>query len=309
MENFTQTSGENLYLLCKKYGELVLRYRNKFAGLLPEVYRRRLYKKKGFGSIFEFAAKLAGMSEEQVRRVLNLEKKFEEMPVLREMLVNGEIGVSKMVKVASIATIENQEFLATQVKLLSHRALETFVRDEKFVRQDSASVRANTNLSQNPQNASRGTDGDRNGASSDASAIGDRNSGNRLRELQLNSEVIQKLLQLQRKGIDINELILEFLNKREMEIAQEKEKLSAEAKPTGSRHIPAQIQNLLKKEFGTKCSIEWCCREAHEIHHSQRFGLSRRHDPKYLAPFCEEHHAIAHSIDQKYVEKKISKPP
>lgn len=291
MENFTQTPDEKLFLICKEYGELALRYRNKFAGLLPEVYRRRLYKKKGFGSIFEFAAKLAGMSEEQVRRVLNLEKRFEEMPALKEMLVNGKASVSKMAKIASIATAENQEFLATQVKLLSHRALETLVRDEKFVRRDDEFVRANTSPHQNPQNASGGANSAANGS-------------NDTEELKLSPEVTQKLLQLQQKGIDINEFILEFLNKREIEIAQEKEKLSAEAKPTESRHIPVRIQNLLKKEFGTKCSIEWCCREAEEIHHTQRFSLSRRHDPKYLAPFCEEHHAIAHSIDQKYVEKK-----
>lgn len=29
----------------------------KFIGLLPEVYRRKLYEKKGFSSIFEFGAR------------------------------------------------------------------------------------------------------------------------------------------------------------------------------------------------------------------------------------------------------------
>lgn len=127
MNNISKTSDESLFFLCKKYGEIALKYRNKFAGLLPEVYRRRLYKKKGFTSIFEFAAKLSGMSEEQVRRVLNLEKRFEEMPVLHGLLVNGEVSVSKLSKVASIATVKNQDFLASQVKLLPRTALETLV--------------------------------------------------------------------------------------------------------------------------------------------------------------------------------------
>lgn len=273
------TSDEKLFLLCKQYGELALRYRNKFAGLLPEVYRRRLYKKKGFGSIFEFAAKLAGMSEEYVRRVLNLEKRFKEIPVLREILVSGEVSVSKMAKIASIATPENQEFLASQIKLLPRSALETLARDERHYK----NVPGNTNLSQNSQNANRGV------------------NGGGVEELKLNSEVTQKLLKLQQKGIDINELILEFLKKREIEIAQEKEKLANEAKTTDSRYIPVQVRNILTKEYGTKCSVEWCHHEATEIHHSQRFSFSRRHNPKYLAPFCEEHHAIAHSIDQQYV--------
>ena len=127
-------------------------------------------------------------------------------------------------------------------------------------------------------------------------------------ELQLSRAVKQKLLELQQSGIDIDTLILEFLEKREIEIVQEKEKLSVEAKPASSRYIPISVRNFLKKEFGTKCSIEWCHREAKEIHHSQRFSLTKRHDPKYLAPFCEEHHAIAHSIDQKYIARKIHSP-
>ncbi|PIZ76245.1 hypothetical protein COY05_01630, partial [Candidatus Peregrinibacteria bacterium CG_4_10_14_0_2_um_filter_38_24] len=67
---------ENLYALCKTYGERTRIWRQKFAGLLPEVFKRKLYEKKGFHSIFEFAKKLAGMSEEQTRLVLNLEKRF-----------------------------------------------------------------------------------------------------------------------------------------------------------------------------------------------------------------------------------------
>ncbi|MBU0667766.1 hypothetical protein KJ951_01865 [Patescibacteria group bacterium] len=47
-----------LYGLCKEYGARALEARRRFTGLLPEVYKRRLYAKKGFGSIFEFAAKL-----------------------------------------------------------------------------------------------------------------------------------------------------------------------------------------------------------------------------------------------------------
>ena len=98
---------QELYKLCCKYGAAALEARRKFAGLLPEILRRRLYEKKGFGSIYEFAAKLAGMSREQVQRVLQLERKFEDKPVLKELLVNGEESVNKLARVASIATPEN----------------------------------------------------------------------------------------------------------------------------------------------------------------------------------------------------------
>lgn len=273
-QSVSALTDENLFQLCQKLGERARLWRQKFAGLLPEVYKRRLYGKKGFGSIFEFAKKLAGMSEEQVRRVLNLEKKFEAMPILRNMLVNGDVSINKLAKVASIATSENQELLADQVKLLPCRALETLVRD----------VHVNTNPQQNLQNATAGF------------------SPEFSHELNLSPQVGQKLLELQQKGIDINALLLEFLAKRELEIAQEKEKLSAMAKPTKSRYIPAEIRKFLKKEYGEKCSIEHCHRAAQVIHHAQRFSLAKKHNPKYLAPLCEEHHKIAHSIDAKFHE-------
>lgn len=78
-------------------------WRQKFLGLLPEVYKRRLYEKKGFGSIFEFAKKLAGVSEEQVRLVLNLEKRFEDKPILKALLVEGTVSVNKLARIVSIA--------------------------------------------------------------------------------------------------------------------------------------------------------------------------------------------------------------
>ena len=57
---------EKLYELAKLYGRNALVWRQKFMGLLPEVEKRKLYERKNFGSIFEFAYKLAGFSEQQL---------------------------------------------------------------------------------------------------------------------------------------------------------------------------------------------------------------------------------------------------
>src|SRR3989338_493176 len=122
---------EKLYELARLYGRNALVWRQKFMGLLPEVEKRKLYERKGCGSIFEFAYKLAGLSEQQVRTALNLEKRFEGLPVLRGLLVEGKVSVSKLVRVASIATATNEGELAEAVQLLPQKALETFVRDER----------------------------------------------------------------------------------------------------------------------------------------------------------------------------------
>ncbi|MFA5793201.1 MAG: hypothetical protein WC897_05040, partial [Candidatus Gracilibacteria bacterium] len=85
----TQLSDKELLKLCEEFGKRALLWRRKFIGLLPEVKRRRLYEKRGFNSIFEFAFKLAGLSQDQVKRVLNLDEKFVNKPALHNLLVSG----------------------------------------------------------------------------------------------------------------------------------------------------------------------------------------------------------------------------
>ncbi len=126
-------------------------------------------------------------------------------------------------------------------------------------------------------------------------------TGMRAQTLSLNEEVRGRLVELQEKGIDINELISVALNKREEEIAEEK------AQPVGpatSRPVPVKTERLLAKEHGTKCSIPTCKKPSVVIHHTQTFALSHRHDPNYLAPLCKEHHEIAHMINLKVREKR-----
>lgn len=320
--DFSNVTDENLFNLCRQYGERARFWRQKFIGLLPEVYKRKLFEKKGFGSIFEFAKKLAGLSEEQVRRVLSLEKRFDKMPVLKSLLVNGEVSVNKLARVASIANQENQEFLAGKVKILSQGAVETLVRDESWARKMEG--------------------GDQNGLFDSGIEGESVRTHTSIDVLRLSPEVQQKLLELQQKGIDINNLFLEFLKKREEEIAQKKEKIAKKVlqkeqqklaqtqkvkgdameevseyileKPTILKtrvrsHIPISVVKILKEEYGTKCALKSCQKSAENIHHTLPFAISNSHDPKFLAPLCREHHELAHAVDvncQKFRWRKYS---
>jgi hypothetical protein len=326
---------ENLFTLCKKYGEQALEARRKFLGLLPEVNKRRLYEKKGFTSIFEFAAKLAGVSQEQVRRVLNLEKKFEDTPILKSMLENGEVSLNKLVKIASIATSENQENLAEQVKVLPCRALETLVRDERngiqmavgisYMVEGGAAGYQNKNRFQEPlfKLESRRTplrsvravhvntrvQSNITGVNGRGLQNNPQTQVNNRMELisEFTDETISKLLELKRKGLEINKIINEMLEKRELGISQQKEEIAAKAKPTESRYISAKIKTLIRKEHGNKCSAPNCPHPAKITHHTNRFSLTHIHDPRFLAPLCREHHLIAHSIDNNFWEILKSK--
>ncbi len=248
------------------YGTNALVWRRKFVGLLPEINRRKLYERKGCVSIFEFAAKFAGLSHDQVKIALNLEERFSELPALHGLLTSGEVSINRLVRIAGIATPENHKELSVIVQKLPQKAVETFVRDQK------------------PQ-------------------VEMELTGLRAQELGLNEELCQKLLELKEKGIDVNELFLKTLEHREEEIAEEK---SVPVQPAKSRRIPIKIQRLVKKEFGTKCSIQTCKKPSEQIHHTQTFALSRAHDPNYLAPLCREHHTIAHAINLKVQEKRFA---
>lgn len=256
-----------LYRKAKFYGKNALLWRQKFMGLLPEVNRRRLYEKKGFPSIFMFAYKLAGLSEEQVRRVLCLEKRFEALPVLQGLLVSGEVSVNKLARVASVATPENEQNLAEAVKVLPQSAVETLIKDGSNKPQmDTKTVRAH--------------------------------------DLKLSPELMERLLALQEKGININEILTEFLDRREQEIAEEKIAIAEELPERQTRPIPARTRRVLSQEHGSKCSIHSCTKPAEHIHHTQTFALSHRHDPHYLAPLCKDHHLLAHAINMKVQERR-----
>ncbi len=271
-------SDNELLARCVYYGEEARKWRNKFLGLLPEVARRELYGKKGFESIFHFAFVVGGVSGKQVIRVLRLHERFRDTPTLQVLLESGEVGVHKMERIASIAEPKNQEFLANQVQMLSKQALDTLVRDEKRFIPDSPYVRK----IELPH------------------------------QFILAKDIEEELEELHNRGIDVNDELRLFLTQRREHIDNEKVRLGEladEQLSVPGRYISVAIRNILKEEYGNKCSINGCNKPSNDIHHLQRFGYVRRHDPRLMAPLCREHHQIAHSIDVKVQEIKKSRPP
>jgi hypothetical protein len=190
LRSVQELSNGQIYTLAKQYGENAKLWRQKFTGLLPEVERRAVWKEQGFSSIFEFAFKLAGLSEAQVRVALNLDQRFSDKPALRTLLEEGTVSIHKLVRVQAVATSESAEFWAEQVQALPKKALETLVRDER-------AVPALPGQTQTPT---------------------------------LSENVKARLSELEAKGIDVNALLTEFLDQREAEIEAEKQTLGEAAK-------------------------------------------------------------------------------
>lgn len=291
-------SDKELYKKCVMYGRQALRARRKFIGLLPEVYKRRIYQRKGFASIYEFAAKLAGISNEQVNRVLSLEKRLVDTPVLREALAEGNISVNKLLRLVPIVTSKNQVQLAKKAEVLSSRALEVFVKDYK--REKTGDFEKGKGLMEvKTRDESVHVHGPQS-----------------IQTLHLAPDVEAELVQMQEKGLDVNEILRQFLRERKMKIDQTKRELAIkqareyeEKSMIGmhaKRYIPAEIRRIIKAEHGTQCTAPGCNKKAENLHHEKPFIIFRSNDPRYLKPLCRAHHEIVHSEDEKVLKDKRS---
>ncbi len=126
-------NNKELHNLALKYGSLSLKYRRLFIGLIPEINRRKLYNKHGMHSIFEYAAKIAGVSNLTVEKVLRISSKLKDKPHLREKFEKGEIGWAKMEIIAHIATPEDEAIWAEKAKQMSCNALRVHIHDTNLV--------------------------------------------------------------------------------------------------------------------------------------------------------------------------------
>ena len=327
----------DLLTLYEKYGTQAKFWYRKFLGLLPEINRRRIYEKRKCSSICEFAGKFGGVTKEQTERVICIERTLLEngMEQLREMLTAGEISMHKLTRVMSVVNKENEKILVHAVKNLPQDSLETYVRDLKnHVRNETGeNVRSHTFAPDKPQgqanlifeNSEYEEGNEKNGNLSAAKndenvrqeeVQNDTPNIKQLFDLGLHSEVVQRLNGLKAKGFDINAMLTGLLDGREETIAQEKQEVAQEQeqKERGksekgeeiSRHIPRKVEKILQKEFGKKCAVRGCGKNAEHIHHTARFELTHSHNPYFMAPFCKRHHDIAHLMDERFLEMKTA---
>lgn len=283
-----ELSDSELYTLCKDYGLQARVWRRRFAGLLPEVLQRDLHRRRGYGSLYEFAFKLAGMSSASVDKILGLADKLADKPVLREQLVSGSQGWSKIEKVAYIATPETDKEWAEKVETMTQQGLEAYVR------------------------ASRGFTEIENGEDHTLKS----GPGNTFRLEQWGSmsfpvspEVEKKLrllkYQLERdKGVTLtfNEVFQALLaqeaggeQKAQVVIQVCPECAARKAQEATGRAIPIGVRRILEAMYHGLCGFPECTKPATSLHHTRRYSLDARHDHKSIVPLCKAHERLVHS--------------
>jgi len=280
-----QITDNELYAKCKEYGLNARLWRRKFAGLLPEVDHRRLHRKKGFASIYEFAFKLCGMSQRSVDKVLNLSEKLADKPLLREQLESGAQSWSKIEVVASVAKPETDKEWAEKVDRLSFRALRTYVIEsqrENLTEQELDSYLTGAGQVQNDFEWSQ-------------------LSFKLKRELEHKLRVIKRDLEKEKKeALTFGEVIEHLLENQGsgnpvavIKVCPECAKKKGQEATT--RHIPQQVQNLLRAKYQDKCVFRGCNLPSTSWHHTRRFALESNHDPDFIVPLCVDHERLVHS--------------
>lgn len=287
-----------LYKRCQEYGLNAKIWMRKFAGLLPEVYRRRLYKRRGYVSIHEFAAKLAGMSERSVDKILNLNERLKNTPLLHYKLISGEAGWSKIEKVASIASPENDHDLSRKVEKLPQQALEIYVREFRKIA-----------LKSHQKNKIESTQEGYNASPRERLSI------------EVDADVLLKLRQFKQKleresgeAMSFNEVLKAMLENLEAapknqstkqsdsgsvlqlcpDCIQRREQKREKARAV-TRSIPSAVRRLVLLRQTNRCAYKNCYHPPTIFHHTRRYALKRSHDPQFIVALCTAHERLAHA--------------
>ncbi|MBD3327917.1 hypothetical protein GF340_01285 [Candidatus Peregrinibacteria bacterium] len=267
-----QLTDKDLMTLCREYGTNSILWRRRFVGLLPEVWSRRLYKGQGFASIYEFAARLGGVSKSIVDEVLNLHEKLSDRPVLQKMI--GEQGWGKMKIVERASRKQTGVDWVANASQMSQRTLQVYQKE--LIKTADVNQVEKIDSSKPMATSQKAT----------FSIKLDMETEKQLRVFKA------KLEKETNQALDWNQVIKKLLqNKERGRVRVTKTKQLPEK---DRRYIPSHVRNQLYEKYKGVCAYPGCKFPSEILHHTRRFALKPNHDPKYIAPLCKEHERLAH---------------
>ena len=232
---------------------------NRLVQMLPEIYASGIWKKYA-KDIEEYAGRFGDIGGSTVRKRLNLEKYVEDKPHLKEAI--GKVGVHKVVMLATIATVENEEALADKVLHMSKSAIETL---SKELRQNDGQV----------------------GQPCHAVA--------KILSIDLDEEMPFLFLKFKKKFKNLsNKEVMRKLLEEAEQPAKPAKLITGDEKSiakTKSRYIPAALR---RQTIGKgQCQYPNCNRPYNHLHHPERFAKVRNHEK--LVALCTDHHEFMHN--------------
>jgi len=315
----------------KKLGTIRNRITYKLLALLPKIAARKIYEKKGYRTVHEYAARLAGLTPDVVTKALAVAKKLSDKPLLQAQI--EKVGVHKVALVASLATSETEKIWAEKVESMSKKTLEVFTKEYRQTGSFDSGRAADENLKieldhemqkmfyklkkeigANLSNKEalrvillKFGNGERN---LNCEKIGKKE--NRVKKVKdgNNWTVANSAINVDVKTVDnvVNKpnssIPGKNFDKKEKIMSGERENVKYK---TETRYIQAKIKKeTIAKTAGT-CAYQNCTKAIENLHHQTPYSVRKTHED--LVGLCKEHHEMAHQsnseTDQIYRQYKM----
>jgi len=290
--------------------------------LLPEINRLKVYEKYGYPSIITYAGVVGGLSENVVKKRLNLEKHLENLPALKETVAKQ--GIHKVAIIASLATPSTEKEWVNRVKNMNKNDLQELAREIR----DKENERELGLFSTTATEAAPGTASEATPETAPCQAIQPKLT------IELDEETRFLFLKLKKKikgRLSNKEALKRMLKKLDSQaatLAAVSRKNKKQAHPNGTakpqnpsickflleeklpskqseqthqiipakqptHHIPREKERQAIEKYKGKCAYPGCTSPYHEIHHIDGFSKTRNHDN--IIPLCKTHHNFAHN--------------
>ncbi len=262
-----------------RYGRNAREWLRKCAVLLPKIEKYEIWQKRRCSSIYEYAAKIAGMNHDQTREALRVMNRIKDKPELIAMAEKK--GINAVRPVATIATRETARFWAGCIEVMSVQGVTAMAREKRRGMLGGDKSR-NVSTSQPEKMHHVGQNG--------MGKFG-QNAATETMAITLNLPIrLARKLDRIRKREDFNQLLGKFVE----EVEREEEGRKPVAIETDSRQAPAAMERFCKERTGNKCAFPGCDKPIYHLHHTQRWALHPIHDPDKLWGLCQAHNELAH---------------
>jgi len=115
---------DSIHQRAIRAGRQFKRAESEVISVLQAVDGKRVFVKKGFSSITDYAIRVMGMSESTAAQFVYVSRKAVNIPEIKVAIDKGKLTVSQARRISSVITQENKEVLIHQACTLSQRALE-----------------------------------------------------------------------------------------------------------------------------------------------------------------------------------------
>jgi len=295
----------------KKLGTIRNKITYKLLALLPEIAARKIYEKKGYRTVHEYAARLAGLTPDVVTKALAVAKKLSDKPLLQAQI--EKVGIHKVSLVASLATIETEKIWAEKVENMSKKTLEVFTKEYRqtgsFDVGRAADESLKIELDHEMQKMFYKLKKEIGANLSNKEALRVILANFKKNETKTGEKVVYKPKStFPGKDFDRREKRSGEIVEKRTDEAREKKVGKSVYEPKGRYVAVKTKRTTIAKTAGT-CTYTNCTKAIENIHNKTPYSVRKTHED--LVGLCKEHHEMAHQsgseTDENYRRHKMMK--